>query len=168
MKTQSLKSSVKITRTLIVVVVALFAPVATSAGTRMSMPSQEKQLQSVATEWSRQASAKWSAFLSAETSITPKKCVYVNGWTLPDNPVVGQTYPLAWQGYSSGANYVMLYTKAPGGSSWISCGSGGGPAGGGWFSATGGFAFFASGTWQFAVASGGTPPTSASATLVVP
>ncbi|MGC4074534.1 MAG: hypothetical protein QM760_18950 [Nibricoccus sp.] len=87
---------------------------------------------------------------------------------MPDNPVVGQGYPITWQGYISGASYVMLYTKPPGGSSWIACGSGGVPSGGGWVNASGGFGFYASGTWQFGVGLGGATPTAVSATLVVP
>jgi hypothetical protein len=169
MKTLSLKSSVKITRILLVTA-ALLAPLAASAGTRQPVSSLEHASQPAAISRAQQASTKWSAFLSAGASVTPKTVAFVNGWTLPDNPVVGQGYPIKWQGYiySSSPNYIMLFAKPPGSSTWNPCGSGGVPPGGGFVYASGGFYISAPGTWYFGVAPGGSTPTSASASLNVP
>ena len=166
MKTLSLKSSVKITRALLAMA-ALSAPLAVHAGVRNSVSALEKNLHMHASAWAGEASAKWTAFLSEKSTVNPKACAYVNGWLLPDNPVVGQGYPITWTGYSSAYSYVMLYTKPPGGT-WRPCGSGGVPPGGGLVNASGSFGITASGVWQFAVAPGGSPPTVVSATLTVP
>jgi len=91
--------------------------------------------------------------------------VYINGWTLPGNPVFGQSYPISWQGSSNGSSFVVLFCKAPGSSTWSGCGSGG--ASGGSVNATGGWAANIRGTWQFGVGYGGALPYSTSASITV-
>jgi chitodextrinase len=118
----------------------------------------------------RDAAGNWSGLSSigyASTSAAPPY-VYINGWTLPGSPVVGQSYSIHWEGYSYGASYVLLYNKAPGSSTWTLCGGGGGPASGGIFSANGGWTPNTSGTWDFGVGSGGALPNWTSASITVP
>jgi chitodextrinase len=91
--------------------------------------------------------------------------VYINGWTLPGNAVVGQGYSIAWQGSSNGYGYVVLFYKAPGSSTWSGTGSGG--ANNGTISATGGFYANVPGVWQFGVGYGGALPSYTSASITV-
>ncbi len=151
-------------------VATLFAmPLGASASTRADNMSLEAASQFPLLKQLVQAPLSNPIFASPDATSVVKKCIFINGWNLPDNPVAGQSYSISWQGYvSGGSSYIMLYVKPPGGSSWYACGSGGVPSGGGYVHASGGFGFFASGTWQFAWAPGGTTPTSSSASLVVP
>ncbi len=76
------------------------------------------------------------------------------GWTLPTNPTVGSYANLTWVG-SANESTVLLWARAPGSTTWITCGGGGGP-----FNpktVSGGWTLNVSGNWLFEVRDGPFP-----------
>ena len=78
-------------------------------------------------------------------------------WSLTSSPVQGSVYPISFTtgGLSHGSS-IVIFSQAPGSSTWNSCGSGGGAPGNSSITASGNIGFIAPGTWTFKVVNGGT------------